>query len=384
MRTARSGLPAALLLVVIAACRPPIGGSAEPSATSIAGSLAPTKEISVEIHIPAAPDALSAAVANAAASESIAGSSVIIESVSPAADEDAFDVRIRDGQADLFLATPAAALVAREAGHDIVMIAGLQRTSGMLLMTTPSGPNKLGELGGTSILVQGRPGDEAPLLAALGAAGADVASIMLSYPEDPSAPFDPTGLFDGSFSAVAVNPYDGAARLQEFYSPDTGVPFGPDGTVSLLDASDTLTAAPGVGIWALRSALDDPDNVTAFALTLISIADGLAHCRDDAAACSVVLEDAGEVDRYGDALLWSINAFNGTVWPAPNGALTIDSDALLRAAQQTLSVGLITTMPNVDELIDQRVLDLALSHLPTSIDLQGQSWSPIEVQLPLE
>jgi hypothetical protein len=172
--------------------------------------------------------------------------------------------------------------------------------------------------------------------------------------------------------------------LQEFYDLESGLPIGPDGTTVIQDESGALESAAGVGIWALRSALDDPDSLTALALTLVAIADGLAACRDDAAACSLVLEDGGEVDRYGDSLLWSVNALNATIWPAPNGALAIDTAALTVAAQQALSVGLIAAAPVVDQLVDQRVLDLALSHLPATIDLQGASWRPIEVQLPLE
>jgi hypothetical protein len=323
-------------------------------------------------------------VANAAASESIAGTNVFLESIIPYAGEDAFDVRVRDGQVDLFFATPAAALVAREAGHDLVMIAGLQRTAGLQLVAASSGPGSLVELADASILVQGRPGDEAPLLAALSASGVDTAGIAVSYPEDPSSPFDPTGLFDESYAAVVVNSYDGAARLQEFYSLDTGLSLGPEGTNAIADESGTLATAAGMGIWVLRSALDDPDSVTALALTLVAMADGLARCRDDAPACAVVLEDGGEVDRYGDALLWSVNALNATIWPAPGGIFTVDQEALSVAVEQAASVGVIALAPAVGDLVDLRVLDLVLSHLPSTIDLEGASWTPIEVQLPLE
>ena len=384
MSVIRTASAVALSIMLVAACRPPVGGSVEPSATSIAGSLAPSKEMSVSIHLPAAPDALSAGVANAAASESIAGTNVFLESVIPYAGEDAFDVRVRDGQVDLFFATPAAALVAREAGHDLVMIAGLQRTAGLQLVAASSGPGSLVELADASILVQGRPGDEAPLLAALSASGVDTAGIAVSYPEDPSSPFDPTGLFDESYAAVVVNSYDGAARLQEFYSLDTGLSLGPEGTNAIADESGTLATAAGMGIWVLRSALDDPDSVTALALTLVAMADGLARCRDDAPACAVVLEDGGEVDRYGDALLWSVNALNATIWPAPGGIFTVDQEALSVAVEQAASVGVIALAPAVGDLVDLRVLDLVLSHLPSTIDLEGASWAPIEVQLPLE
>ena len=45
---------------------------------------------------------------------------------------------------------------------------------------------------------------------------------------------------------------------------------------------------------------------------------------------------------------------------------------------------MIALAPAVGDLVDLRVLDLVLSHLPGTIDLEGASWTPIEVQLPLE
>ena len=98
----------------------------------------------------------------------------------------------------------------------------------------------------------------------------------------------------------------------------------------------------------------------------------------------MVLEDSGIADRYGDGLLWSVNAFNGTLWPAPNGAFNIDEQALTAAVAQAVEVGRASSAPSIDELIDRRVLDLALANLPASVDLEGASWAPLEVQLPLE
>ena len=374
----------AISLVLVAACRPPIGGSVEPSASSIAGSLIPSREIAVAVHLPGAPDALASAVTRAAGSESIAGAGVLVEIVIPYAGEDAFAVRDRDGQTDLFFATPAAALIAREAGNDLVMIAGLQRTYGLQLAAPPNGAASLQDLAGGSLLVQGRPGDEAPLLAALTAAGVEPSGVGITFPEDPSIPFDPTGLFDGSFRAAAVTSYDGAARLQEFYDLESGLPLGPDGSVALEDESGAIAAAPGMGMWALRSTLENEDHRIALALTLIAIADGLASCRDDAVECGVVLEDSGIADRYGDGLVWSVNAFNATLWPAPDGVFAINEQALTDAVVQAVAVGLAASAPSADNLIDRRVLDLALANLPANVDLIGSSWAPIEVQLPLE
>ena len=375
----------ALALVLVAACRPPVGGSAEPSASSIAGDLVPSRDIAVAIHLPGAPDALASAITNAAGSESIAGAGVQIEIVLPYAGEDAFAVRERDGQTDIFFATPAAALVAREAGNDLVMIAGLQRTAGMQLAVLPKGPASLEEVATGTILLQGRPGDEAPLLAQLDEAGVDRSSLEIAYAEDPSSPFDLFGLFDETYVAAAVTNYDGAARLQEFYDLESGIPVGPEGArfVAGVDG-DTLSLAPGAAIWALRSALESEDNRIAMALTLIAIADGLAGCRDDVPACAVVLEDSAIADRYGDGLLWSINAFNGTMWPAPSGAFTIDEAELTRAVNQAVAVGVASAAPPIAELVDRSVLDLALLNIPATIDLVGESWAPIEVLLPLE
>ncbi|MGA1353702.1 MAG: hypothetical protein ACO32I_02805 [Candidatus Limnocylindrus sp.] len=375
----------ALSLILVAACRPPVGGDAEPSPSSIAGDLAPSRDIAVAIHLPGAPDALASAITRAAGSESIAGAGVQLEIVLPYAGEDAFAVRERDGQTDIFFATPAAALVAREAGNDLVMIAGLQRYAGMQLATLPKGPETLEAVASGSILLQGRPGDEAPLLAQFDELGIDRSALEISLAEDPSAPFDLYGLFDQTFAAAAVNTYDGAARLQEFYDLENGLPVGPEGTrvIAGFDG-DALSQAPGIGIWALRSALESEDNRIAMALSLIAIADGLAACRDDVAACAVVLEDSAIADRYGDGLLWSINSFNGTMWPAPNGAFAIDDAELTRAVNQAVATGVVSLAPPTTELVDRRIVEIALQNLPATIDLVGAAWTPLEVQLPLE
>lgn len=375
----------ALALTLVVACRPPVGGNAEPSASSIAGNLTPSREIAVAIHLPGAPDALASAITKAAGLDSIAGAGVRLEIVIPYPDEDAFLVRERDGQTDLFFATPAAALVAREAGNDLVMIAGLQRHAGMQLAVLPNGPASLEEVATGSILFQGRPGDEAPLLAQLDEANVDRSALEIAFAEDPSSPFDPFALFDETYLAAAVTNYDGAARLQEFYDLETGIPVGLEGTrvIAGLDG-DTLALAPGLKIWALRSALESEDNRIAMALALIAIADGLSGCRDDAAACAVIFEDSAIADRYGEGLLWSINAFNSTMWPAPNGALSIDEIELTRAVSQAVAAGVASVTPPLADLIDLRVLDLALRSLPATIDLVGASWVPLEIVLPLE
>jgi hypothetical protein len=81
---------------------------------------------------------------------------------------------------------------------------------------------------------------------------------------------------------------------------------------------------------------------------------------------------------------FTLNALNATIWPAPGGIFTVDQEALSVAVEQAASVGVIALAPAVGDLVDLRVLDLVLSHLPSTIDLEGASWTPLEVQLPLE
>ena len=51
---------------------------------------------------------------------------------------------------------------------------------------------------------------------------------------------------------------------------------------------------------------------------------------------------------------------------------------------QAVATGVASAAPPIAELVDRSVLELALQSLPATIDLVGDSWTPLEVQLPLE
>jgi hypothetical protein len=305
-----------------------------------------------------------------------------IEPVSAYSIEEGFAVSEQIGITDIFLATPAAALVAREAGYDVVMIAGLQRSAGLRLAAPFSKDAPIDALASGSILIQGRPGDEAPLLQYLDEVGVDSGAVAFSF-QEPSLAFDPTGFYDSTFSSALVTSFDGAARLQEFLDPVTGVPLGPDASIVVAGTDDdTLAKAPGLGLWVLRSALDDEDSRIAIALAVIAIADGAAFCRDDAQTCAVILEESYVIsDRRGVGLLWSINELNSTFWPAPGGALSIDVVRLQSAIEQAVATGVITGAPTVEQITDPQILELVESHLPENLDLTGENWVPLQVSL---
>jgi hypothetical protein len=361
--TKRRNFASLLSIALIAvACRPPIGGSVEPSASSIAGDLRPSKEIAVTVHLPGAPDVLTAPLAYAAASETIAAAGITVNQVAPAVGEDAFPLVASKTQLQLYVATPDAVSASTTARESLVMIANLQQKTSMVLVAPASGAAAAADLSGSTILVQGIVGDEVPLLALLAREGAE--NVTAEFPADPSLPIDLTPLYDGTYAAAFVTQYDGLARAQEFISLESGLPIGPDG-INVIDLGDT-TGVRGLALWMEKSAIGDEDLNIAAALILIGLIDGLVFCRDQPGECAAVFEQGGETDRFGDSLTWSIDQFNASIWPASEGVLSVSS-----VSTNGVSV-------------DATVLERALANLPVGIDRIGESWAPSGVSLPLE
>jgi len=351
------------MTLVVTACRPPAGGSVEPSASSIAGDLVPSAEIRVIVHLPGAPDVLTAPLAYAAASDAITAAGVSIDQIAPSLGEEPLNPAGSETELHLYFATPAAVSASLTPGRDeLVMIANLQQRSSKVLVAPSPGVTTAADLSGTTVLVQGIIGDEIPLLALLAREGAE--NVTVEFPSDPSLPIDLTPLFDGSVSAAFLTSYDGLARAQEFISAETGAPIGADG-ISVIDLGDTAEIQ-GLGIWAASAALEIPNLEIAAALVLIGLMDGLAFCRDLPVDCAAVFEQGGQTDRFGDALVWSLDQLNASIWPAPAGVLST------------------TAAGSAGANVTDKVLTLALQYLPSEIDRIGADWTPSGTALPLE
>ena len=361
--TKRHSIAALLSIALIAvACRPPVGGSVEPSASSIAGELRPSKEIAVTVHLPGAPDVLTAPLAYAAASETIAAAGITLSQVAPTVGEAAFPLLASKTRLQLYIATPDAVVASSTARESLVMIANLQQRTSMVLVAPTSGATTAADLSGTTILFQGIVGDEVPLLALLAREGAE--NVTVEFPADSSIPLDLTPLFDGTYAAAFLTQYDGLARAQEFISLESGLPVGPNG-INIIDLGDTASVR-GLAVWMEKSATEDEDFNIAAALILIALTDGLAFCRDQPGDCAAVFEQGGETDRFGDGLAWSIDQFNASIWPAPQGVLDVGSN---------LPAGVS---------VSSQVLERAIANLPAGIDRIGASWAPSGIALPLE
>lgn len=350
------------IALIVVACRPPVGGSVEPTASSIGGELRPSKEISVTVHLPGAPDVLTAPLAYAAASEAVAAAGITLNQIAPTAGEPPFPLVASDSRLQLYFATPDAVLGSETARTSLVMIANLQQTTSMVLVAPAGGATTAADLSGTTILVQGMIGDEVPLLALLAREGAT--SVTAKFPEDSSIPLDLTPLFDGTFSAAFLTRYDGLARAQEFISLESGLPVGPDG-ITIIDLGD-MSGVHGLGLWMEEASLADEDFSIAAALILIALTDGLAFCRDQPSECASVFEQGGETDRFGDSLAWSVDQFNASIWPATAGVLDVSSVAISGVT------------------VNRTILERAIANLPTEIDRIGESWAPSGIELPLQ
>lgn len=361
--TKRRSLVSILSIALIAvACRPPVGGSAEPSASSIAGELRPSKEISVTVHLPGSPDVLTAPLAYAAASATIAAAGITINQVAPTAGEAPFPLVASKTRLQLYIATPDAVIASETARTSLVMIANLQQKTSMVLVTPAAGAVTAADLSGATILVQGIVGDEVPLLALLARAGAT--NVTAEFPANNSTPLDLTPLYDGTYAAAFLTKYDGLARAKEFVSLETGLPVGPGG-ITVVDLGDT-SDVHGLGIWVEKTALADEDFSIAATLILIGLMDGLAFCRDKASECAAVFEQGGETDRFGDSLSWSIDQFNASIWPAPKGVLDVNS---VSAAGVT---------------VNGQILERAIANLPKEVDRFGEGWTSSGIELPLQ
>jgi hypothetical protein len=361
--TGRNSLVSILsIALIVVACRPPAGGSVEPSASSIAGELRPSKEISVTVHLPGAPDVLTAPLAYATASETIAAAGITLNQVAPTAGEAPFPLVASNSRLQLYFATPDAVLASETARTSLVMIANLQQTTSMVLVAPAAGAATAADLSGTTILVQGMIGDEVPLLALLAREGAQ--SVTAEFPADSSIPLDLTPLFDGTYAAAFLTRYDGLARAQEFITLESGLPIGPDG-ITIIDLGD-MSGVHGLGLWMEEAALADEDFSIAAALILIGLTDGLAFCRDQPGECAAVFEQGGETDRFGDSLAWSADQFNASIWPAPNGALDVSSVAISGVT------------------VNKTILERAIANLPTGINRMGDGWTSSGIELPLQ
>ena len=371
----------ALSLLLVGACRPALPSEASPSASSIAGELIPSQEMSVVFHLPGAPSGLHAPFAFMTQEEALGAAGITVSIATPAVGVDPFISGEDPVTVDLYVASPAAALAAREAGADLVLVAGFeQRADWRLVTAASSGITSLAGLANGNILVHGLPGDAATALAALSGAGVDPATLNLTYTEDLSTPLDPTPILDGTYAAAIVSSVDGWPRLVQGPDPISGASVGTAGLTEL--PIETASSGTGLAIWARAASLTTDDAKIAAAASLIALAQGLAFCRDSIDDCAALFLGIGTSDQDQETIVWSVNALNGLLWPNSAGVLSIDEPGIT-AAVSTAVAAKVLTSDFKSEYVDRSILELAQAHWPADLDRNGATWTSLPVEIPL-
>jgi len=365
-------------LLIVAGCRPHLGPIATPTPSSVAGSLLPKTAMAVALHYPGAAGAAYAPVVSIGVSGVLAGANITVVAVPYEGGERSFVGAGRTDTVDLFLSDTASVLTANAAGNDLVMIASLQRSPPWRLMTLAGGEIKrLDQLQGTTIYIDGLPGDELPLVSSLKAAGVDVAKVKLLYPEIPAVGLDPSQLLDGTVAAMFVRSFDGYVRLAQYAKPDTSVSVGESYYLEL----PVAPLGAGLGIWASAANIVSDDAKIATAATLVALAQSMAQCRDDVPTCASLVAESSMSDLSVEVLAWGINALNGSLWPNEQGLFAIDRDALQSEIDAAVAAGLVANT-SADSLINREIYGLADENWPANVDRTGANWTPLELLIP--
>lgn len=345
------------------ACRPPIPGEGSPGPSSIAGNLVTSIPVTVIVHLPASPNALSAPFVYAQAAESIAAANVTLDFTTPNPGEPIFSSRTNSDRVDLFVATSESIAVAGTEAEEFVRIASFQQRSDFeLIVPTASKIKKLSDLVGKRVYVDGSPGDDAVLLSALSASGIDVATTTITYSEDLSTPFDPMLIFDGSHDAALVHRWDGTVRAAQGFDAE-GNAIGESGIRTLEIVNTQSSSVGSYSLWVDRRALESPDLVTALAATLIGVASGLDSCMRMTIDCAQALADSGLADQSPETLTWAIQHFLDSVFPAINP---------------------IFSLAPSEGNDDSSVLARAEGNWPAALDRIGADWQHTSEPMPLE
>ena len=381
----RPFLLAIAVCMLLLACRPPIageggdatdsgGGSPLPSDTPApAVALKPDVLTSVSVQLFRGFGPADAPLQYGQALDAYAASNIALNLISPIPGYDPFAVEPAANSVNVWVGTAADVAPAKAKGLDLVAVGEITgRDPTVLVVPAKATKEPLTKLKGTKVLVD-MAGAAASLRAALVEAGMKAGDVTIVLPDDPSAPFDPTQLLDGTVAAAAVSSYDGWARIQEAVVAAGGDPA----TYVSRDLRPPEAALLGELIWAQRSDVADPSlgpAITAF----------LAVVAQSQVACSQAVEDcagaaASQSDRTPEGLAWSIDQLDRVLFPSPDGILHIEQAAWDRttAAMTAADVSGVSGLTFTNDLVDA-----VIAALGSQLDFKGASFTPRD-DLPL-
>jgi hypothetical protein len=371
--------------MLLLACRPPIAGEGGDATESPGGSPAPTDTPAPAVALK--PDVLTsvsvqlfrgfgpadAPLQYGQALDSYAASNIALNLVPPIVGYDPFIVEPAADSVNVWVGTAADVAPAKAKGLDLVAVGEITgRDPTVLVLPAETGKEPLSALKGEKVLAD-TAGAAASFQAALVEAGIKPTDVTIVLPDDPSAPFDPSQVLDGTVAAAAVSSYDGWARIQEAVVANGGDPA----TYASRDLRPVDQALLGELIWAQKSDIADPalgPAITAF----------LAVVAQSQVACSQAVEDcagaaASQSDRTPEGLAWSIDQLDRVLFPSADGILHLEQSAWGRtiAAMDAAAIAGVEALSFTNDLGDA-----VTKALGSQLDLEGADFVPRD-DLPL-
>ena len=286
---------------------------------------------------------------------------------------------VASGGAEFGLAWVPKVLESNEQGVNLVNIAQVFQRSGTLEVSfVDTGIESVDDFAGMRIGTWGF-GNEHELFAAMRAMdidpdSADDVTIV-------QQPFDMSLLLNGEVDAAQAMTYNEYAQVLEQINPATGELYQPE-DLNVIDFNDVGTAMLQDHVFVNADWLAEEGNEAIAAAFLKASFRGWIYCRDNPDECVEIVLDNGST--LGEShQTWQLNEISKLIWPSPAGIGIMDEDLWAQTVAVALDGQVISEEPSMDAWrsdLAQAALD-ALSMGMEDIDLTGDDWQPVDVEL---
>ena len=286
---------------------------------------------------------------------------------------------VASGGAEFGLAWVPKVLESNEQGVNLVNIAQVFQRSGTLEVSfVDTGIESVDDFAGMRIGTWGF-GNEHELFAAMRAVNIDPDSA-----DDVTIvqqPFDMSLLLNGEVDAAQAMTYNEYAQVLEQVNPATGELYQPD-DLNVINFNDVGTAMLQDHVFVNADWLAEEGNEAIAVAFLKASFRGWIHCRDNPDECVEIVLDNGST--LGEShQTWQLNEISKLIWPSPAGIGMMDEDLWTQTVAVALDGQVISEEPSMDAWRS----DLAMAALDAlgmgmeGIDLTGDDWQPVEVEL---
>ena len=286
---------------------------------------------------------------------------------------------VASGGAEFGLAWVPKVLESNEQGVNLVNIAQVFQRSGTLEVSfVDTGIESVEDFAGMRIGTWGF-GNEHELFAAM-----RVVDIDPDSADDVTIvqqPFDMSLLLNGEVDVAQAMTYNEYAQVLEQINPATGELYQPE-DLNVIDFNDVGTAMLQDHVFVNADWLAEEGNEAIAVAFLKASFRGWIHCRDNPDECVEIVLDNGST--LGEShQTWQLNEISKLIWPSPAGIGIMDEDLWAQTVAVALDGQVISEEPSMDAWrsdLAMAALD-ALSMGMEDIDLTGDDWQPVDVEL---